>query len=81
MSPETRYAKSGEVFIAYQVTGRGPETLVYAPGTVSHLDLDWELPLRAEFFQRLNSMFRLVRFDKRATRTAAPPRLRPNSAR
>ena len=67
MSPETRYAKSGEVFIAYQVTGQGPDTLVYAPGTVSHLDLDWEFPLRAEFFQRLSSMFRLVRFDKRGT--------------
>ena len=67
MSPETRYAKSGEVFIAYQVTGQGAETLVYAPGTVSHLDLDWEFPLRAEFFQRLSSMFRLVRFDKRGT--------------
>jgi len=39
MSPETRYAKSGEVFIAYQVTGQGPDTLVYTPGTVSHLDL------------------------------------------
>src|SRR5262245_41640560 len=67
MSPETRYAKNGDVFIAYQVTGQGPDTLVYAPGTVSHLDLDWEFPLRAEFFQRLNSMFRLVRFDKRGT--------------
>ncbi len=67
MSPETRYAKNGDVFIAYQVTGQGPDALVYAPGTVSHLDLDWEFPLRAEFFQRLSSMFRLVRFDKRGT--------------
>ena len=57
MTPETRYAKNGEVFIAYQVTGQGPDTLVYAPGTVSHLDLDWEFPLRGEFFQRLSSMF------------------------
>jgi class 3 adenylate cyclase/pimeloyl-ACP methyl ester carboxylesterase len=67
MSPETRYAKNGDVFIAYQVTGQGPDTLVYTPGTVSHLDLDWELPVRAEFYQRLGSMFRLVRFDKRGT--------------
>jgi pimeloyl-ACP methyl ester carboxylesterase len=67
MSRETRYAKNGDVFIAYQVTGEGPDTLVYAPGTVSHLDLDWEFPLRAEFFRRLSSMFRLVRFDKRGT--------------
>jgi pimeloyl-ACP methyl ester carboxylesterase len=67
MNPETRYAKNGDVFIAYQVTGQGPDTLVYCPGTVSHLDLDWELPLRAELFQRLTAMFRLVRFDKRGT--------------
>jgi pimeloyl-ACP methyl ester carboxylesterase/class 3 adenylate cyclase len=67
MSPETRYAKNGDVYIAYQVTGGGPDTLVYAPGTVSHLDLDWEFPLRAELFRRLSSMFRLVRFDKRGT--------------
>src|SRR4030095_10196725 len=67
MRPETRYAKSGDVFIAYQVTGNGADTLVLAPGTVSHLDMDWELPLRADFIQRLSSMFRLIRFDKRGT--------------
>src|SRR4030095_5490776 len=67
MRPETHYAKSGDVLIAYQVTGNGADTLVLAPGNLSHLDLDWEFPLRAEFFQRLSSMFRLVRFDKRGT--------------
>jgi pimeloyl-ACP methyl ester carboxylesterase len=67
MRPETRYAKSGDVLIAYQVTGHGPDTLVLAPGTVSHLDMDWEFPLRADFIQRLSSMFRLIRFDKRGT--------------
>jgi len=66
MRPETHYAKNRDVFIAYQVTGHGPD-LVYAPGTVSHLDMDWEFPLRAEFFQRLGSMVRLIRFDKRGT--------------
>jgi pimeloyl-ACP methyl ester carboxylesterase/class 3 adenylate cyclase len=66
MTPETRYAKNGDVHIAYQVTGQG-DPMVWTPGTVSHLDLDWELPVRAEFFQRLGSMFRLVRFDKRGT--------------
>jgi hypothetical protein len=54
MRPETHYAKSGDVLIAYQVTGNGADTLVLAPGNLSHLDLDWELPLRAEFFQRLS---------------------------
>ena len=67
MRPDTRYAKSGDVFIAYQVTGHGADTLVFAPGTVSHLDMDWEFPLRADFIQRLSSMFRLIRFDKRGT--------------
>jgi pimeloyl-ACP methyl ester carboxylesterase len=64
MTPETRYAKNGDVRIAYQITGQG-DPMVFAPGMVSHLDLDWEFPLRAELFQRLGSMFRLVRFDKR----------------
>jgi pimeloyl-ACP methyl ester carboxylesterase len=67
MSPETRYAKNGDVFIAYQVTGQGADTLVFAPGNLSHLDLDWERPVRAEFFHRLSAMFRLIRFDKRGT--------------
>ena len=67
MRPETHYAKSGDIFIAYQVTGHGADTLVLAPGTVSHLDMDWEFPLRADFIQRLSSMFRLIRFDKRGT--------------
>ncbi|MGA7924098.1 MAG: adenylate/guanylate cyclase domain-containing protein [Thermoplasmata archaeon] len=67
MRPETRYAKSGDVRVAYQVTGKGPLDLVWAPGTVSHLDLDWEWPPRARFFERLGSSFRLIRFDKRGT--------------
>ena len=66
MRPETHYAKNGDIYIAYQVTGHGPD-LVFTPGTVSHLDMDWEFPLRAEFFQRLGSMVRLIRFDKRGT--------------
>jgi len=67
MTPETRYAKSGDVLIAYQVTGDAPITMVLAPGTVSHLDMDWEFPLRADFFGRLSAKFRLIRFDKRGT--------------
>lgn len=66
MRPDTHYAKSGDVLIAYQVTGQGPD-MVLAPGTVSHLDLDWEHPHRAELIERLSAMFRLIRFDKRGT--------------
>jgi pimeloyl-ACP methyl ester carboxylesterase len=49
------------------VTGQGADTLVLAPGTTSHLDMDWDIPLRADFIRRLSSMFRLIRFDKRGT--------------
>jgi len=44
MRPETRYAKSGDVHIAYQVVGEGPLDLVFVPGFVSHLEGDWENP-------------------------------------
>jgi class 3 adenylate cyclase len=66
--PETRYAKSGDVMIAFQVTGEGnPVDLVWAPGVVSHLDLDWEFPEWAAFLGGLSSFARLIRFDKRGT--------------
>ena len=65
--PETRYAKSGELRIAYQVVGGGPLDLVFAPGFVSNIDLDWEMPERAYFFGRLSAFSRLIRFDKRGT--------------
>jgi pimeloyl-ACP methyl ester carboxylesterase len=65
--PETRYAKSGDVNIAYQVVGDGPFDLVLVPGFVSHLDNDWEEPRSAHFLQRLASFSRLIRFDKRGT--------------
>jgi pimeloyl-ACP methyl ester carboxylesterase len=65
--PETRYAKSGDVHIAYQVTGAGPLDLVLVPGFVSHLEASWQLPRRARFFERLASFSRLIMFDKRGT--------------
>jgi class 3 adenylate cyclase len=67
MQPDTMYAKSGDVRVAYQVTGEGPVDLVLAPGTASHLDLDWEWPEKASFLERLGSFCRLIRFDKRGT--------------
>jgi pimeloyl-ACP methyl ester carboxylesterase len=65
--PKTKYARSGDVRIAYQITGDGPFDVVWAPGTMSHLDLDWELPQRALFFERFSKFCRLIRFDKRGT--------------
>jgi class 3 adenylate cyclase len=65
--PETRYAKSGDVNIAYKVVGDGPLDLVLVPGFVSHLDLDWEEPRYAHLLRRLASFSRLIMFDKRGT--------------
>jgi pimeloyl-ACP methyl ester carboxylesterase len=66
-TPDTRYAESGDVHIAYQVSGDGPLDLVVVPGWVSHLEYQWEEPLGTRFFQRLASFARLIRFDKRGT--------------
>lgn len=62
-----RYARSGDVNIAYQVTGGGPFDLVLVPGFFSHLEIDWEHPDHARFLDRLGSFARLIRFDKRGT--------------
>lgn len=65
--PDTRYAKSADVNIAYQVVGDGPLDLVLVPGFISHLELDWQGPGYAHMLERLSSFARLIRFDKRGT--------------
>ena len=67
MRPETRYARSGDVNIAYQMVGEGPRDLVVVPGWVSNIDLFWDEPHVARFFERLASFSRLILFDKRGT--------------
>ena len=62
--PETRYATSGELQIAYQAFGQGPD-LLWVPGWVSQLDLYWEEPALARFLRRLASFSRVIVFDKR----------------
>jgi class 3 adenylate cyclase len=62
-----RYAQSGDVSIAYQVTGDGPLDLVVSPGFTSHLEFDWEEPRHAAFLESLASFSRLIRLDKRGT--------------
>jgi pimeloyl-ACP methyl ester carboxylesterase/class 3 adenylate cyclase len=64
---EVQYAKSGDVNIAYQVTGDGPFDLVFVPGSVTHIELAWRLPSFAPFLSQLASFSRLIRFDKRGT--------------
>ncbi|HTQ19266.1 MAG TPA: alpha/beta hydrolase [Mycobacterium sp.] len=65
--PETRYAKSGDVSIAYQVVGDGPFDLIHVPMFVSNLELQWEDPAERRYFERLASFCRLIMFDKRGT--------------
>src|SRR2546428_402718 len=65
--PETRYARSGDVSIAYQVLGDGPFDLVFAPGFVSNVEFGWEEPTLERFYRRLASFCRLIIFDKRGT--------------
>lgn len=65
--PTTKYARSGDVNIAYQVLGGGDLDLVYVMGWVSHLDLYWDEPSLARFLNRLASFSRLILFDKRGT--------------
>ena len=72
MPPQTQYAKSGDVNIAYQVVGDGPFDLVFVPGFISHLDLQWADPRIARFLEKLASFSRLILFDKRGTGLSDP---------
>jgi len=65
VQPETHYARSGDVSIAYQVIGDGPFDLIWAQGFVSNVELAWQQPTLATFNRRLASFCRLIRFDKR----------------
>jgi pimeloyl-ACP methyl ester carboxylesterase len=65
--PDTRYTKSGDLSIAYQVLGHGPIDLIFAPGWISNVELAWEHPRVARFYERLSSFTRLILFDKRGT--------------
>ncbi|MGB7290561.1 MAG: alpha/beta hydrolase [Thermodesulfobacteriota bacterium] len=67
MMPETRYAKTGNVHIAYQVFGKGPIDIVLIPGFVSHIENYWDEPNFARWLRRLGSFSRVVMFDKRGT--------------
>jgi class 3 adenylate cyclase len=70
--PKTRYARSGDVSIAYQVIGDGPMDLIYVPGFVSHVELTWEVPAAVRMIERLASFARLITFDKRGSGLSDP---------
>jgi pimeloyl-ACP methyl ester carboxylesterase/class 3 adenylate cyclase len=67
VAPEIRYAKSGDVHIAYQVFGHGPENLVIIPGFISHIEHSWDSPDYARWLNHLGRRARVVIFDKRGT--------------
>jgi class 3 adenylate cyclase len=65
MEVVTRYARSGEMQIAYQVAGEGPLDVVVVPRWFSNIEIDWELPPMARFLMQLGSFARLIQFDRR----------------
>lgn len=70
--PQTKYAQSGDLSIAYQVVGDGPIDVVFVSGWVSSLTDTWENPAQAKFMQRIASYSRLILFDKRGTGMSDP---------
>jgi len=81
--PETRYARSGDVMIAYQVVGEGQFDVVLTPGTVSHVELCWDIPGVAAWLRGIAEHARVIVFDKRGTglsdRVAGMPTLEERS--
>src|SRR3954462_7665981 len=79
MKPKTRYAKSGDLSIAYQVVGDGPIDLIFVPGFVSHLEVAWDEEMFARPLRRMASFARLILYDKReqglSDRLGRPPTL------
>ena len=65
--PETRYARSGDVAVAYQVLGEGPFDVVFTPGDVSHVELYWDAAGMAALLRGIAEHARLIVFDKRGT--------------
>lgn len=72
MRPTTKYAKSGDVHIAYQVVGDGPLDVIFVPGWFSHVEAAWDRPEIASFYEGLASFCRLIVFDKRGTGLSDP---------
>ena len=72
MTPETRYARRGDVNIAYQVTGDGNTDLVFVPGWVSHIEYAWEEPSLAPFLERMARFSRLILLDRPGTGLSDP---------
>ena len=79
MAADIRYARNGDVSLAYQVTGEGPLDIVFVSGFVSHQEMMWDDPSAARIADRIGSFARLIRYDKRdqglSDRLGRPPTL------
>jgi pimeloyl-ACP methyl ester carboxylesterase len=67
MTPQTQYAKSGDVFLAYQTFGEGPRDIVLAPGFISNVEWYWDDPRATKWLEALAKLGRVTIFDKRGT--------------
>jgi pimeloyl-ACP methyl ester carboxylesterase len=72
LKAKTRYARNGDLHIAYQVVGDGPMDLVFIPGFVSHVEWFWENPAWEQIFARLSLFSRLILWDKRGVGLSDP---------
>ena len=70
--PETHYAPSGEIAIAYQVHGDGEHDLLLAGSTASNIETVWELPEAVRLFERLGRFARVIRYDRRDSGVSDP---------
>lgn len=76
MTPETRYAKTGDIHIAYQVFGDGPVDMVLATEFWHSIEVQWDQPDLAAFLERLSSFARVISFDQRGSGVSDPVSLR-----
>src|SRR6185503_5087739 len=72
MLPETRYARLGELHLAYQVVGQGPPDILLLDQWFGHVDAQWDVPPVAALRERLATFGRLIMFDKRGTGLSDP---------
>ena len=70
--PETKYAKSGDLNIAYQDFGEGDEPLVMIPAGASHVEMAWSLPENAAFLTQFSRFTRILMLDRRGTGLSDP---------
>ena len=77
--PDTSYARSGNLFVAYQVFGTGPFDVVVTPGFGSNIVFGWEFESWRNYYGALASFARVILFDKRGTGVSDPCPTRPRS--